>query len=111
MSDMSERSLRMSTLARGVLITYGVALFSWLFSSKLPQAESSGLFAIGLGLGLQVLVLLARVVVKRYEREHGMHGELYPQAMYIVEMIADAITVALFAISTFNAIARFPANI
>jgi hypothetical protein len=111
MSEMSERSLRMSTLARGVLITYGVALFSWLFSSRFPQSESSGLFAIGLGLGLQVLVLIARAVVKRYEREHGMQGELYPQAMYIVEMIADAITVALFAISTFNAIARIPASI
>jgi hypothetical protein len=49
--------------------------------------------------------------VKHYEREHGVHGELYPQAMYIVEMIADAITVALFAISTFNAIARIPASI
>jgi hypothetical protein len=49
--------------------------------------------------------------VKRYEREHGMQGELYPQAMYIVEMIADAVTVTLFAISTFNAIARIPASI
>ena len=101
----------MSTLARGVLITYGVALFSWLFSSRLPQNESSGLLAIGLGVGLQVLVLIARAVVRRYEREHRMQGALHPQAMYVVELIADATTVALFAISTFGAIARIPADI
>jgi hypothetical protein len=108
---MGEHSLRLSRHARGVVFTYGVALFSWLFSSRLPQSESNGLFVIGLGLGLQALMLIARAVVKRYEREHGMRGEFYPQAMYIAELIADAATVALFAISTFSAIAGISTDI
>jgi len=104
MNGMNERALRMSTLARGTLIAYGIVLFSWLFSSRLPQSGSSGLLAIGFGLALQAFLLIARMLAKR-------NGQLSAQAMYIVELIADGITVALFAISTFSAIARIPASI
>lgn len=104
MSGMHERALRMSTLVRGTLIAYGVALFSWFFSSRLPQDESSGLLAIGVGLGLQAFVLIARVLAKR-------RAESSAYAMYVIELIADAITVAIFAISTFGAIARMSASI
>ncbi len=108
---MNERSLRMSSAVRGILITYGVAGFSWLFARTLPTEEDSPvrgmLVAFGIGVALQVLALLVRAWLKRYERAHGMEGALYPQAAALFALLADAVTVLLFAVTTFKAIASY----
>jgi hypothetical protein len=115
---MNERSLRISGIVRGALITYGIAAFSWLFSRALPAetgANDSGqLFAIqavGIGLALQIALVVVRAFVKRYERAHAMEGQLYPQALFVFELLADGITVLLFAMSTFRAVTMLPAGV
>lgn len=105
----------MTSLVRGMLISYGVGAFAWLQSTILPvdaDASSHGyLQAIGVGLGLQILLIAVRMAVKRYERVHRMENELAPQAMFIFELLADGVTVLLFAISTFGAVAKLPSGI
>lgn len=105
---MSEPALRISSRVRGILIAYGVAAFCWFFSRALPSGspedDSSGGALFAVGLALQVALVIARVLVKRYEREHALEGEIYPQAMYVFELFADAVTVLLFAVGTFRAI-------
>lgn len=108
---MNERALRTASRVRGILIAYGVAAFGWLFSRGSPDQPSNTVTLIGIGLGVQLVFLIARVLVKRYEREHGMANAFYPQAMYVLELLADAVTVLLFAIGTFRAILVLPAEL
>ena len=80
------------------------------FSRTLPSGAHEGDSVVGassavaIGLAMQVGVLIARLLVKRYEREHGMHNQSYPRAMYLLELLADGVTVLLFAIGTYRAI-------
>jgi hypothetical protein len=103
-----DRSLTMLGRVRGILIAYGVAAFTWFFSQRIPQptpdASPGALSPIAIGLLVQILLFVARIAVKRYERENAMDGELYPRAMYIIELLADGVTVLLFAVGTFRAI-------
>ncbi len=107
---MNERALRLSGWIRGILITYGVAAFSWFFSRALPSESSeepgSAMSAFAIGLALQILLVGARLLLKRLERD----PETFGQAMYLFELLADAVTVLLFAIGTHRAIfAAMPA--
>ena len=110
---MSDRLARLHGSFRGILIAYGVAFFSWYFNRALPQDSSTsdssagGGFMIGIGLALQVLMLAVKWLVGRYERDHGMEGMLQPQAIAIVQLLIDGVTVLLFAIGTFRSIAVF----
>jgi len=58
------------------------------------------------GVALQAALLLIRMVVTRYERSRGLEGLLSPLAIYLFELLVDAVTVALFAIATFRGIAE-----
>jgi hypothetical protein len=113
LSKMSDRLVRLHSSFRGVLIGYGVAFFSWFFNRTLPEDETSrdwsagSGYMIGIGLALQLLMLLVKWLVGRYERDHGMEGMLQPQAVAIVQLLIDGITVLLFAIGTFRSIALF----
>lgn len=51
-----------------------------------------------IGIAVQVLVVLARVLAKRYE--------IAPAALPVIELIADGITVFLFALATYQGILR-----
>lgn len=111
---MNERALRVSSWVRGILIAYGVAAFSWFFSWALPSESlddaGGGLSAIAIGLTVQILLLCARLLLKRRERERGVGEETFTQAMYLFELLADAVTVLLFALGTYRAIfAAMPA--
>ena len=85
---------------RTALIGYGVALFGFLFTrSGLHEAPESLAEELLLGgLALQVAVLAVRWMLK---------GEGREQILGIVELIADGVTVLLFALATFQGIARF----
>lgn len=110
------RSLRLSTLVRSAIITYGIAayslLLSWGGASVQPResalAALARLFAIGLG--LQGLLLLVRWLVTRYERRRGLEGQLMPLALYTFELLVDGVTVLLFALATFRGIFATTAN-
>jgi hypothetical protein len=91
---------------RTVVIGYGVAAFTWLFTRRgliedpLAAASSNTarlLFAFGIG--CQILAFIARRWIKRrFEDEAGAN------AAAIVEILADGATVLVFAVATFRGI-------
>lgn len=99
---MNARALRLSSWVRGILIAYGVAAVSLFFSRTI--GFDAGSSAIASGLAVQISVLVARFIVKRYQRERGWSEEAVSQAMYVLELVADAVTVLLFALGTYRAI-------
>lgn len=98
---MNERALRVSGWARGVLIAYGVGAFSVFFSRTI--GFDAGASAIGIGLAVQIGLWVVRYIVKRYQRERGSSEEAVGQAMYVLELVADGVTVLLFALGTYRA--------
>jgi hypothetical protein len=108
----SPQSLRVSTKVRGFLITYGLAAFAVLVPLRDKSEVYADAFAtVVLGLAFQALVILARVLTTRYERKHRMEGQLMPMAMYVAELVADAVSVFLFALGTFRTINSFTAGL
>ncbi len=99
---VNAHALRLSGWVRGILIAYGVAAFSLFFSRTIGFEAGSS--AIAIGLAVQIGLLIARFIVKRYQREQGSSEEIVDQAMYVVELLADAVTVLLFALGTYRAI-------
>lgn len=75
---------------RGILIGYGVAAFLFFQSRALPPSWS--LIMLGAGVGLQ----LALFVLGRF---------LDKQAMSLAGLVADGVTVLLFALGTFKGMA------
>lgn len=75
---------------RGVLIGYGVAAFLFFQSRALPPGWAQVMLAAGVGLQLALFVL----------------GRLHDKrAMGLAELVADGVTVLLFALGTFKGIA------
>lgn len=89
----SPRELRLGSSARGVVIVVILFVYGWLV--RQPQ----GAFIEGLliAAALQGGVLLLRRFTPR---------ALVPQAVFILELAADGITVLLFALGVLGGIAR-----
>lgn len=75
---------------RGVLIGYGVAAFVYFQSKALPPGWSLVMLSAGVSLQLALFVL-GRLLDKR--------------AMGMAELVADGVTVLLFALGTFQGMA------
>ena len=110
--EESPQSLRVGTRVRGFIIAYGLAVFAVL----VPRRDESETFAdalvvVATGLALQGLVILARFLTARYERRHRMEGQLLPAAMFVAELIADGVSVFLFALGTFRTIHSFVGSV
>jgi len=106
------RSLRISGAVRGGIIAYGIAAYA-LFVPRISPAPDGVtspardlFYILGVGLGLQALLFLVRWFVARHERRSGLEGQFMPHAVYIFELIVDAVTVLLFALATFRGIAQ-----
>jgi hypothetical protein len=89
--------MRIDTRVRGVVITALIAGYGFLF--KQPQGSFAEVLLIGAA--LQVLVIMLR----RWIPPEGQ-----PTAMYFFEMIADGITVLMFALGVFGSINRIAAE-
>lgn len=91
--NVSPRQLRLTSKVRGILI--GVMLFVYGFLVQQPGA--------GFIEGLLIAAALhgAVLLMRRFAPE-----ALVPQATYVVEMIADGVTILMFAIGVFDTIAR-----
>ena len=97
--------------ARTALITYGIAAYTYLLARPGP-ADDAKAFGVGAsassfvlsGIVLQVLLIAARLVIKRVTNDR----DITAQALGILELIADGVTVLLFAMATFGAIAHAP---
>ncbi|HET9862520.1 MAG TPA: hypothetical protein VFP37_03695 [Steroidobacteraceae bacterium] len=87
--------MRLSSRVRGLIITALIAGYGWMFHQ--PQASSTELLLVGAA--LQVIVLLLR---------RWVPADVQPQAMYVFELVADGITVLLFALGVFGGIVRAP---
>jgi hypothetical protein len=92
---------------RTALIGYGIAAYTYLVagsgsSGKAEAFGGSGLATTFLlsGIGLQVLLILARFVLNRVLQDRATAN----QAMLILELIADGVTVFLFALATLGGI-------
>ena len=80
------------SLIRGILLGIGSLLLIWL-----PLATETRITGILIGLAMQIVWWLALWAVRRYERNHQLDGALQPTVVFILELLIDAITVALFA--------------
>jgi hypothetical protein len=91
--DESPRSLRISSRVRGVVIAMLIGAHAWLAPASQPS------FASGLiiGAGLQLAVL----VVRRF-----VPAGAAPRAIYVCEMLADGVTVLLFALGILGPLVR-----
>jgi hypothetical protein len=111
---VKNRQDRVYGAVRTALIGYGTAAFAFLepvsLSGAAPQA--SGILGnpravVLLGVGLQVLLMLARTLIKRYAPDWAES----PRHMLILETVADGATVFLFAAATLGAITGSAADL
>lgn len=91
MSSTASHTSMVSTI-RGVLITVGVVLLAFF-----QPASQSAAYSIVIGLAMQVIWAVALWLVRRYERNNQLQGTLQPTVVFILELLIDAISVALFA--------------
>lgn len=91
--DPTPRELRIATSVRGVAI--GALILGYGFVSRQPQASFAS--SLALAAALQLAVIVARKWVP---------ADRVPMAQYVLEMIADAVTVLLFALGVFGGILR-----
>ena len=99
---------------RSALIGYGVAALTFLFSrssglSSATGGETSGsaqTLVLG-GLALQVLLIAARGLIKHKAPE----SEVAAQGLMVLELVADGITVFLFAWATLGAVIQASSNV
>jgi hypothetical protein len=94
---------------RTALIGYGVTAFAYFqFGSSpgiAPQALGNWGAARGfvlLGIGLQLILMLARALTKRHVADEASATRI----MDVCEVIADGVTVLLFAMATLGPITR-----
>jgi hypothetical protein len=85
------RDPRVASWMRGVFIAALILAYGWFV--KLPQASMTASFLVG------VLLQGAIMVVRRF-----VPAEVMPQAQDIFEMIADGVTVLMFALGVFGGI-------
>ena len=94
--------------ARALIIGYGVLALGLLQSSLAPAEAPQALGGFGssqslllAGLALQLLLMAARAFVRRHAADEALRA----QGMEMVGLAGDAVTVLLFALGTFGAIA------
>jgi hypothetical protein len=99
---MSEREqarrMRLDTRVRGVVITALIAGYGLLFR----QPQGSFAEALLIGAVLQGIVMLVR---------RRVPPDAQPAALYVFEMIADGVTVLMFALGVLGGIYRMGAEI
>ncbi|MFZ2155398.1 MAG: hypothetical protein WAV72_04640 [Bradyrhizobium sp.] len=94
---------------RTALIGYGVAAFAYFQFGSSPGLASQAAGTWGsargfvlLGIGLQLILMLARALTKRYVADEASATQI----MDVCEVIADGATVLVFAMATLGSITR-----
>ena len=103
-------------LVRGAVIALISLVASyWIIVPKQDAAlgplEGRRLWLLGVALALQVAVMGGNWLVRRYERAQGMEGQLAPDARHILQLLADGVSVLLFALAVFGGIVGAAASI
>ena len=94
MSEMQSREMRRYGAIRSTLIGYGVLAFAFF-----PPTRTLVLW----GVGVQIATIVAGKLIERRLRD----PEIAAKALMLLELVADGVTVALFALATFGGILRF----
>lgn len=89
---------------RTALIGYGIVAYGYLVARPVEPAGASGTTYLLSGVGVQILLAVVRALVKRRVTDPSIAR----QAMLIIELVGDAVTVFLFALGAFNATVRAP---
>ena len=92
---------------RTILITYGVAAFTFLSQRTTPGIATPALRFVILGLAAQLLLFAVRLLIKRFMSDRTSAI----QSLIIVELIGDGVTVLLFALGTLGAIMSAAENV
>lgn len=93
--DKETRDLRISSTMRGVffaLLTAGYAIL-------MPYPQASFAVSFGIGAALQLAILLMRKFAP---------ADALPRVQHLLELLADAGTVLLFAVGVLGTIANLP---
>ena len=90
-----DREPRLASWLRGVFIAALIVAYGWF--DQLPQASMKGSFLVG------VILQAAIVLARRFVPAGAM-----PQAQEIFEMIADGVTVLMFAAGVYGGLAHLP---
>src|SRR5262245_42134996 len=98
MSEMQPREMRHYAALRSALIGYGVLAFTFF-----PPTRTLMLW----GIGVQVAVIVVRHLIQRRVGDPALAGT----ALMVLELVADGVTVALFAIATLGGIMRIASSI
>lgn len=101
-------------LIRSTLIGYGVAALTYFFSRSNAFGSAAGgdasgsaqTFVLG-GLALQLLLIATRAFIKHRTPE----SETAAQGLMVLELVADGVTVFLFAWATLGAIVQASGNV
>lgn len=93
MSETRSREMRRYGGLRSALIGYGVLAFTFF-----PPTRSLMVW----GIGVQIVTIVVRWLIERRVRDQALAA----QALMVVELVADGVTVALFAIATLGGIMR-----
>jgi hypothetical protein len=91
--DRLPREERFSSAGRGIIIAVMIGAYSWVF--KQPAASMT--WTLLAGAGIQLLVILLRRFVP---------PDNLPPALYVVELVADAATVFMFALGVYGGILK-----
>jgi uncharacterized protein YneF (UPF0154 family) len=102
--------LRTQDAVRGVLIAVVSAVAGYV--AIRPPGENEARFSlspgslamIAIGVALQVVVIGGNWLARRYERAHGLDGQLAPVARQILQLVADGVSVLLIALGVFGGI-------
>ena len=89
--DDSPRDLRLSSTIRGVFISTLILAYAWFMNAPDVSLKATFLVAAAFQLGV---IAMRRMVP----------ADELPRALYIFEMIADGVTVLMFALGVFGAI-------
>ena len=92
-SPLTGDERRFSSGGRGVVIAVMIAFYGWFMHAPAGSGSVSLLAAAG----LQLLVIALRRFVP---------ADRLPQALYVFEVVADGVTVLLFALGVFDGIAK-----
>jgi hypothetical protein len=87
---------------RTALIGYGLGAYAFL----VPAAAAQPRALLAGGVALQAVLIVVRRLVERYRNALGLDDELAARAVLTIELLADGVTVLLFALATFGGIAH-----
>ena len=103
-------ALRAQDYARGLLIAV-ISLVAgyWIITPPADGAAQAriapgGIAMIAIGVALQLAVIGGNWWVTRYERAHGLQGQLAPGARHVLQLLADGVSVLLFALAVFGGV-------